>query len=192
MLDSGGVVPRLNLIRPQGNNKITDYEFEQSHWREVQPEVFRQRWEAEAANIPEYVTDRFTLVTGLLLSVWHRLDPLRMKVWRLQTDGGERLLGRMVDGGWGQENAASEPQTAAEIFAAVWEQGETMKLTERLSLKRVTVAGQRRLELTGFQGQQEYDWLKAHGAFGELINYQLRAFLPASPGASAAIEQLRA
>jgi hypothetical protein len=114
-----------------------------------------------------------------------------MKVWRLQTDDGERLLGRMVDADWCQENAASQPQTPDEIFAAVWEQGQTVKLTERLSLKRSLVAGQRRLEIIGFQGQQEYDWLKSHGAFGELLNYQLRAFLPATAAAVTAIERLR-
>jgi hypothetical protein len=191
ILDSGGIVPRLNLIRPLGNDKIADWEFAKSHWQEVPPEAFLQHWEAEAATIPEYATDQFALVTGLLLPVWDRLDPLRMKVWRLQTDDGERLLGRMVDADWCQENAASQPQTPDEIFAAVWEQGQTVKLTQRLSLKQSLVAGQRRLEIVGFQGQQEYDWLKSHGAFGELLNYQLRAFLPATAAAVTAIERLR-
>jgi hypothetical protein len=111
-----------------------------------------------------------------------------MKVWRLQTDEGECLLGRLVDEDWSQEK---EPQTAAEIFAAVWERGQTVKLTARLSLKRALVAGGRRLEIIGFQGQPEFDWLKSHGAFGELLNYQLRAFLPATAAAVAAIERIR-
>ena len=51
-------------------------------------------------------------------------------------------------------------------------------LTENLSLVNSLVAGQRRLEIIGFQGQSEFNWLKSLGAFGEIIQWKPRVFVP--------------
>ena len=36
----------------------------------------------------------------------------------------------------------------------------------------------RRLEIIGFQGQSEFNWLKSLGAFGEIIQWKPRVFVP--------------
>jgi hypothetical protein len=81
--------------------------------------------------------------------------------------------------------------TAREIFHAAWERQESVRLTERLSLRSCTVSGQRRLEIVGFLGHSEYQWLKSVGAFGEYIQHRLRAFVPANEEAVEVIEKVR-
>jgi len=195
MTDSGDLIRRVNLVRPGSNEKVAKQDYERSHWREAGQDEFLAIWNQEVGEIPEYVTDTFYLITGLLLPIWNKLDPSRMKIYRLQTDAGERLLGRMVPPEVMQSVAETFgvtcELTAPEIIHAVWERQESVRLTERLSLRSCTVAGQRRLEIVGFLGHSEYQWLKSVGAFGEYIQHRLRAFVPANEEAIEVIERIR-
>lgn len=195
MADSGALIRRVNLVRPGSNEKVAKQDYERSHWRKAGQDEFLAAWNEEVGEIPEYVTDTFFLITGLLLPIWNKLDPSRMRIYRLQTDGGERLLGRMVPPEVMQSVAETFgitcQLTAREIFHAVWERQESVRLTERLSLRSCTVAGQRRLEIVGFLGHSEYQWLKSVGAFGEYIQHRLRAFVPANEEAIEVIERIR-
>jgi hypothetical protein len=195
MADSGALIRRVNLVRPSSNEKVARQDYERSHWREAGQDEFLAAWNEEVGEIPEFVTDTFYLITGLLLPIWNKLDPSRMKIYRLQTDAGERLLGRMVPPEVMQSVAETFgvtcKLTAPEIFHAVWERQESVRLTERLSLRSCTVAGQRRLEIVGFLGHSEYQWLKSVGAFGEYIQHRLRAFVPANEEAIEVIEKVR-
>lgn len=182
-------------MRPSSNEKVAKQDYERSHWREARQDEFLAAWNEEVGEIPEYLTDTFFLITGLLLPIWNKLDPSRMRIYRLQTDGGERLLGRMVPPEVMQSVAETFGVTCQltdrEIFHAVWERRESVRLTERLSLRSCTVAGQRRLEIVGFLGHSEYQWLKSVGAFGEYIQHRLRAFVPANEEAVEVIEKVR-
>ena len=195
MTDRGDAISRVNLVRPISNEKVSKLDYEGSHWRGAGQSQFLEAWNNEVKETPEYVTDTFYLITGLLLPIWNKLDPSRMKIYRLQTDDGERLLGRMVPPEVMQSVAKTFgvtcELTAPEVFQAVWERQESVQLTERLSLRTCTVAGQRRLEIIGFQGSTEYQWLKSMGVFGEYIQHRLRAFVPANEEAVEVIERIR-
>jgi hypothetical protein len=129
MADSGALIRRVNLVRPSSNEKVAKQDYERSHWREAGQDEFLAIWNEEVDEIPEYVTDTFFLITGLLLPIWNKLDPSRMKIYRLQTDAGERLLGRMVP--------PEVMQSVAETF------GVTCKLTapEIEVIERIRQAG---------------------------------------------------
>jgi predicted RNA methylase len=195
MADSGALIRRINLVRPSSNEKVSRQDYERSHWREARQDEFMAAWNEEVGEIPEYVTDTFYLITGLLLPIWNKLDPSHMKIYRLQTDAGERLLGRMVPPEVMQSVAETFGMTcqltAREIFHAVWERQESVRLTQKLSLRSCTVAGQRRIEIVGFLGHSEYQWLKSVGVFGEYIQHRLRAFVPANEEAVEVIERIR-
>ena len=122
------------------------------------------------------------------------MDASRTKIYRLQTDDGERLLGRVVTAGAIDEVAARFETTcrlsAAEIVEAARSGDKPVALTGDLKLQRSRVAGKRRLEIVGF-GSAELQWLKSFGVFSEFISYQLRAFVPNDESAVEIIERIK-
>lgn len=105
-----------------------------------------------------------------------------MRVYRLQTDDGEQLLGRvLLPTAFAKLSAQFEIScsvTDREVFQSVYHEKQKVLLTENLSLVNSLVAGQRRLEIIGFQGQSEFNLLKSLGAFGEIIQWKPRVFIP--------------
>ena len=57
---------------------------------------FAPLWEAECARVPEFSESAFHIITGLLLPIWDRLPAENMRVYRFETDDGERVIGRLV------------------------------------------------------------------------------------------------
>jgi hypothetical protein len=96
MDDDGNVELRIRLIRPMSRETISVERFEHSHWRKAVGEEFAELWEAECAAVPEFSDSAFHIITGLLLPVWDRLPAGNMRVYRFETDDGERVIGRLV------------------------------------------------------------------------------------------------
>ncbi len=96
MHDDGRVVSRTRLIRPMSRETITLDQFAGSHWHEATPEQFAPLWDAECARVPEFSESSFHIITGLLLPIWDRLPPADMRVYRFETDDGERVIGRLI------------------------------------------------------------------------------------------------
>jgi hypothetical protein len=95
--ENGGIVKRLNLIRPAGNQKLDEQKLARSHWREIPEREFVRLWGEKVNEAPPFMTETLYLITGLLLPIWNRLDSRQMKVYRLQTECGQRLLGRVAN-----------------------------------------------------------------------------------------------
>ncbi|CAO3456080.1 Uncharacterized methyl transferase/DEAD-like helicase/Strawberry notch C-domain protein mlr9704 [Azospirillum argentinense] len=183
MLDDGTVERRVRLLRPLERLTVTVAELTQSHWRPAEPEAFAAVWEKEAAAVPEFATSTLHLVTGLLLPVWQRLPDTNLRVVRLQTDDGERVIGRVVAPESLPEvernfGAGAVPAPSAEqAWASVLEGRAVLHLADGLRLRRVTVMGAHRIELSGFsEGMVER--LKALGLMSEIIAWSLRLFVP--------------
>ena len=183
MLDNGTVERRVRLLRPMERLTVTVAELAQSHWRPAEPEAFTAAWEAEAAAVPEFSTSTLHLVTGLLLPVWQRLPDTNLRVVRLQTDDGERVIGRVVAPDALAEvernfGAGAVPVPSAEqAWAALLEGRTVLHLADGLRLRRVTVMGAHRIELSSFtEGMVER--LKALGLMSEIIAWRLRLFVP--------------
>ncbi len=183
MLDDGTVERRVRLLRPMERLTVTVAELAQSHWRPAEPEAFAAVWETEAAAVPEFATGTLHLVTGLLLPVWRHLPDTNLRVVRLQTDDGERIIGRVVapdalaevERNFGGGDAAVP--SAEQAWASVSEGRAVLHLADGLRLRRVTVMGTHRIELSGFsEGMVER--LKALGLMSEIIAWTLRLFVP--------------
>ena len=56
-------------------------------------------WRDEIAGLPEFSESTLHIATGLLLPIWRRLPEENCRVYRLQTDDGERIVGRLVSPG---------------------------------------------------------------------------------------------
>jgi predicted RNA methylase len=179
MTDDGEVERRVRLIRPMEHPTIPLAMMPQTHWQEVDRETFAQAWAAEIAEVPVFTDSEIHIVSGLLLPIWKRLPNESTRVYRLQTDAGERIVGRKVSPAWVADALASGPPTlsADDAFAALLDGRTILDLTEGLQLRRVRVMGANRIELTGFTDTMR-DRLSAYGLFHEIISWKLRMFVP--------------
>lgn len=179
MLDDGEIERRVRLIRPTESQNIAIRLMGGTQWVETDRPTFVAAWNAEVAEVPEFTDITLHVVSGLLLPVWKRLPQDETRVYRLQTDDGERIIGRMVSPAWAATaTGAGVPSLSADqAYAALIEGKTILDLTESLQLRRSRVMGVNRIELTGFtEGMRER--LRTYGLFSEIISWKLRFFVP--------------
>ena len=202
-LDDGNIEQRFKFIRPLGVETHSQADLEKSHWQAVDTEKFARAWSAELEIISPTRTSKLHLITGLLLPVWNRLPRENLRVYRLTLDTGEQLIGRVIDAeqvaavlaefgasaNEGDEQPPSPALSPADIWTAIAERGATAELTSGLTLRRTTVGGIRRIELTGYQ-ETRVPRFKALGLFSEIISWRLRLFLPGDANGEAVMGRL--
>src|SRR3546814_13216776 len=116
------------------------------------------------------------IVTGLLLPIWKRLPQESSRVYRLQADDGERIVGRRVAPAWVATATANDsrptldPQAA---FTALMGGRTILDLDAGLQLRRARAMGVNRLELSGFSDAMR-ERLTAYGLFQEIISGKAR------------------
>ena len=179
MLDDGEVERRVRLIRPMEHPTIPLAMMPETHWREADRDSFARAWETEIAAVPEFTDSEIHIVSGLLLPIWKRLPNESTRVYRLQTDTGERIIGRKVSPAWVANalEAGTSNLSPDDAFTALIDGKTILDLTEGLQLRRARVMGANRIELTGFTDTMR-DRLRAYGLFSEIISWKLRFFVP--------------
>src|SRR5215204_516671 len=183
MLDDGEVERRVRLLRPMERTAMSLAALAHTHWERTDRAVFAEAWERELAEIPSFTDSNLHIVTGLLLPIWKRLPNESMRVYRLQTDAGERVIGRMVSPAWVAQAVSAEGVSIApaEAWSAVLDGRTIIELQDGLSVRRSKVMGLFRVELCGFtDGMVER--LKAMGLISEIITWKLRLFVPTGAG----------
>jgi hypothetical protein len=180
MLDDGEIERRVRLIRPMEAMNIPVRAMGETHWLKADRAAFTLAWTAELAEVPEFTDSILHMVTGLLLPIWKRLPQESSRVYRLQTDEGERIIGRRVSPAWAANAAASGVATSitpGEAYAALIAGRTILDLAEGLQLRRSRVMGANRIELTGFTDTMR-ERLRTYGLFSEIISWKLRFFVP--------------
>ena len=179
MLDDGEIERRVRLIRPMEAHNIPVKMMGETHWIEADEASFAKAWNAELAEVPEFSDSTIHVVAGLLLPIWKRLPNESTRVYRLQTDDGERIVGRRVSPAWvaGATATGATTLTPDDAFAALMDGRTILDLAEGLQLRRVRVMGAHRIELSGFTDTMR-DRLAAYGLFHEIISWTLRMFVP--------------
>ncbi|SFN92543.1 C-terminal domain on Strawberry notch homologue [Thioclava dalianensis] len=193
MLDDGTIEPRLRLIRPLDASTVPAKVMEDTHWLEADRAAFTAAWTAELAEVPEFSEATLHIVAGLLLPIWKQLPQDETRVYRLQTDDGQRIIGRRVSPAWVAITLASDAPTlsAAQVHALVLEGKTVVRLAEGMELHRSRVMGVNRIELSGFT-EAAKDRLKADGFFSEIISWKLRLFCPTDADGVAILDRLLA
>lgn len=193
MLDDGSIEPRVRLVRPSENPSVPVNAMEDSHWQAADRARFAAAWTSELAETPEFSETTLHMVSGLLLPIWKQLPQDETRVYRLQTDDGERLIGRRVSPTWVANTLAAEAQevSAADLHALLLAGKTRAELADGLELIRARVMGVDRIELVGFTPDQK-DRLKAQGFFSEIIAWKLRLFCPVDHTGVAVLERLLA
>jgi len=179
MLDDGEIERRVRLLRPMEGHNIPLKTMGETHWIEADQDAFAAAWTAEIAEVPEFADNTIHVVTGLLLPIWKRLPNESTRVYRLQTDDGERIIGRKVSPAWAA-NATTTGATALtpdDAFMALMDGRTILDLAEGLQLRRARVMGANRIELSGFTDTMR-ERLSADGLFHEIISWKLRMFVP--------------
>jgi predicted RNA methylase len=191
MHDDGTVGRRVRLLRPMERPAISVDDLAHTHWKEADRAAFVPAWETEIASVPEFTNSSFHIVTGLLLPIWKRLPNESMRVYRLQTDDGERIIGRLVSPAWVAQAVETDTPTmnSAEAFAAVLDGRTILQLQDGLELRRVKAMGEFRVELIGFTDAM-VERLKAIGLISEVISWKLRLFVPAGASGPAILAKL--
>ncbi len=183
MTEEGEPIARVELLRPMATDRMLELELPASHWEEVTDFEFERAWTKEVDAVPETSVSKLTLISGLLLPIWDRLPTDNMRIYRLQTEDGERAIGRMVT----QDQLAnvyaalglecSVELTANEVFDAVLKRGQSLPLAGGLTLRRSRVMSEHRLELVGYN-VAALESYKAMGCFTEIISWATRLFVP--------------
>jgi len=178
-LDDGEVERRFRLVRPTERKNMAEAALLASHWEDADEAAFARAWQAEVASLPDFVESRFHIVTGLLLPIWRRLPQDGCRVYRLQTDDGERVIGRRVSPDWIAPALGTEAPAVAigDAWDAVLGRGGSLQLDGGLAVRRSLVMGAQRVELTGFT-DGTVARLKADGLMSEIIAWKLRLFVP--------------
>lgn len=191
MLDDGEIERRVRLIRPMEAHNVPVRMMGETHWVKADRDAFAAAWNAELAEVPEFADSTLHMVTGLLLPIWKRLPNESTRVYRLQTDAGERIIGRKVSPAWAA-NATTTGITSVtpdDAFAALMEGRTILDLAEGLQLRRVRVMGVNRIELSGFTDTMRQR-LTAYGLFHEIISWKLRMFVPVDASGPTVIGKL--
>ena len=83
------------------------------------------------------------MVTGLLLPIWKRLPNDSTRVYRLQTDAGERIIGRKVSPAWAANATTTgiASVTPEDAFAALMEDSSMEMADMPFDSKRMVYGG---------------------------------------------------
>jgi predicted RNA methylase len=179
MLDDGTLEPRVRLVRPMEMSTMPLAQLAETHWERADEGTFAAAWNAEVASVPEFEVSTLHIVSGLLLPIWKRLPKHSSRVYRLEADDGERVIGRRVTPAWVASvlEQATPKLGACEAWPMLLAGEATLHLAEGQALTRVRSMSVPRLELTGFN-DLAIERLKAMGLMSEIISWKLRLFVP--------------
>lgn len=191
MLDDGEIERRVRLIRPMESHTVPVKMMGETHWTDADRDAFATAWAAEVADVPEFSDSTIHVVAGLLLPIWKRLPNESTRVYRLQTDEGERIVGRKVSPAWAANavTTGAATLTPADAFVALMDGRTILDLAEGLQLRRVRIMGAERIELSGFTDTMR-ERLNAYGLFHEIISWKLRMFVPTDAAGPVVLERV--
>lgn len=195
MLDDGTVEHRVRLLRPTDELRFGLDALAETHWQPADRKLFCDLWQAEVAAVPEFTTSTFHIVAGLLLPIWRRLPDHDCQVYRIQTDAGERIIGRhiaptLVATMLRNLGLDDVPVLAPdEAWTGLVDGRIGLQLVEGLILRRSRVMNDYRVELIGFTDAM-IPRLKALGLISEIISWKLRLFIPTGGQGSAILASL--
>jgi predicted RNA methylase/proteasome lid subunit RPN8/RPN11 len=186
----GALIEQYRRIGVAGETLIPTVDVQTSSYDQfIDPIDAEQLWTRDVAALPPYQEHTEHLMTGVLLPHWDKLPQGMSKVYRLQTDAGERMIGRVIPpkdikgvlSNFGVtlegKEAALPKYTPEEAIARVLTQGNTLRLANGWRLQPSRIGGAPRVELTG-PGFSHRDELTADGLIFERPSYTAHWFVP--------------
>ena len=171
---------KYQLYGVQRNEYFLADDLSNSHWKTASQQVFEQQWQAEYDRVPATLTNNLYLLTGALLPIWNKLPSETPRVVQLVTDDKVRLLGRILtpeDHATLMNRLSPRSDNAVKLKKQVINGKQEIHLHHDLIIRRSKIMDRYRLEVVG-PVQDHVDALRGFGCFTEVINYQLRFFIP--------------
>lgn len=91
---------KITVITPTGIRQKTRKEVVRERWALVTAIESEDLWQAELSQPAEDEEKLFYVVSGTLLPLWDKMPKKRATVYRMETDEGERILGRTLPEDW--------------------------------------------------------------------------------------------
>ena len=182
ILDDGGILPRYRLIHPARIDSLDQNALRASNWNKAALTDWQRAWRDDLAALPEHKESTFWLVTGLLLPIWHLLPNDDVRIRKLTTHDGERLLGRVLSEAEANVfrrtlGLGSDTMSPEEVQSTVLELGSSFHLVNGWRLTRRRLMNTNRIELEG-PVHTDITALKTLGCHTEIVSYRLRVFIP--------------
>ncbi len=183
-LEDGTIQKRRRIIQP-ASRRTEPLESLKTGWKPIEIDEWRAAWAEQCAALPEFRESRFWLVTGVLLPVWEKLPGTDVRVYRLTTDCGTSLIGRVLTAG--QMDAVRMKLGLGTSAAGKLTPGERM---EELISRRckylldgdLVLAGRRHMGTVRAEIEHRspeiVPRLKALGCLTEIVQYRARVFVP--------------
>ena len=183
-LEDGTIQKRRRIIHP-ASRRTEPLESLRTGWKPIEIDEWRTAWAEQCAALPEFRESRFWLVTGVLLPIWQKLPGTDVRVYRLTTDCGTSLIGRVLTAG--QTDAVRMKLGLGTSAAGKLTPGERM---EELISRRckylldgdLVLAGRRHMGTVRAEIEHRspeiVPRLKALGCLTEIVQYRARVFVP--------------
>ena len=88
---------RVIVFTPTGRRERTRADVVAEGWQRIDPLEAAALWQAEQEERGAEEERVFWVVSGTLLPIWDKLPAVQSTVYRMETDAGERIIGRLVD-----------------------------------------------------------------------------------------------
>lgn len=186
---TGATERTYRVFRPHGEDDTLLRQSElEDKFETASPLTAESEWRQKHRESPKFRTVQRHVIAGAIMPIWNKLKTsksARLKIVRTTTDDGQRIVGvlipnRAVGEILAQLGVEISAQTAEEIFQTVLGQGQLVKLTDGIGLRRVTFKEDDAIQITGLTPFQ-YAEIRAMGVVSEIVNYKNQFFVPTEP-----------
>ena len=203
-LKNGEVIDEVLYESPvKSNYRVEDERnFNEKNWDKVDDKEAKTWWEDHKDKHKGFRSEKIHLISGALLPIWDRLPAtgettVPMKVIRIQTDEGERFIGRQISSGQVQSTLANlgasvnaQQFEISDVVSQITDSKAVAKLANGWRIRTARVGGEERIELVGNDVYTAIEELKRNGVFVERIQFDTRFFIPSGEGAQQVIENI--
>ncbi len=183
-LEDGTIQKRRRIIQP-ASRRTQPLENLKTGWKPIEIDEWRTAWVEQCAALPEFRESRFWLVTGVLLPIWKKLPGTDVRVYRLTTDCGTSLIGRVLTAGQmdavrmklGLGRSDVPRMTPGERMAELMARRCKYLLDGDLVLAGRRHMGTVRAEIE-HRNPEIVARLKTLGCLTEIVQYRARVFVP--------------
>ena len=192
--EHGNVVENCRVTGQDGNEYMPKNRLE-NNWEQLTREKAEELWNKAISELPEFHQSNLHLIGGTVLPVWDKLPTENVRIYRVLTNDGDMLIGRvipetMIDKTLERLGATREKDEidTGDLIRRI-KSGDTVYLDNDWRIMQKRVSNEQRIEIIGADYLHS-DLLAKKGVFTERIGYQTRYFIPAETDTAKILEEV--